>query len=727
VYKIKDVWRKKQVTSVLFLDIEGAFPNAVNKKLVKNLTKRQVPSLIIQFMINMLIGRMTCLKFDDHKSERININNSIGQGDPLSMVLYQYYNADLLDIPNSASEFAAAYVDDTILVATAKTFEDAHETLSKMMTREGGALQWAREHNLKFEMSKLALMDFTHQSKKVTRPPLLIANTEIEASKSAKYLGVFIDQNLSWKEQEVYATKKGAAWAVQIRRVVRPDWGLTPKFARRMYISVMLLRILYAIDIWAPPTYVKKHKAKPLANKRFTMCLSSIQRAGTLAVVGGLRTSPTDALCAHADILAVQLELDKSCHRAAARMAMLLHTHPITKLYCRSAKHKVKQHKSPLHFLSLAFEAAHNKYKMIVVAGCNPALMGKHPFRTDIQGSKDNSKEVDKQAPEQIKIYSDGSAHDSKVGAAAIMTKNSRTTRAIHYHLGSAEEHMVFEAELVGILMGLYLIETNPKGNASYTIGVDNQAALKALTSKFSKPGQYLAAEALKAAAHLRKTKGKKYALTFRWTPGHSGIPGNKEADIEAKKAAEGVSSDQANLPKTLRRQLKRSKSASIQAENTTRKARWRREWAGSPRYAKFKNIDPSLPSHKFIKLISNPRISRADASKIFQLQSGHIPLNAYLHHFKQKDNTQCPACRAPKETPQHFLLECLAYAYKRWKLRPKKGELEAKFTELLTSEKKIITLAHFVNATGRFSEESNEHPTKETKAKTKEAQAAQA
>ena len=29
VYMIKDAWRKKQVTSVLFLDIEGAFPNAV--------------------------------------------------------------------------------------------------------------------------------------------------------------------------------------------------------------------------------------------------------------------------------------------------------------------------------------------------------------------------------------------------------------------------------------------------------------------------------------------------------------------------------------------------------------------------------------------------------------------------------------------------------------------------------------------------------------------------
>jgi hypothetical protein len=78
-----------------------------------------------------------------------------------------------------------------------------------MMTREDGALQWAQEHNSKFKMSKLALMDFAHQSKKVTRPPLHISNTKIETSKTAKYLGVYIDQHLNWKEQEVYVTRKG--------------------------------------------------------------------------------------------------------------------------------------------------------------------------------------------------------------------------------------------------------------------------------------------------------------------------------------------------------------------------------------------------------------------------------------------------------------------------------------------------------------------------------------
>jgi hypothetical protein len=39
VHKIKDSWRKWQVTAVLFLDIEGVFPNAVTTKLLHSMRK----------------------------------------------------------------------------------------------------------------------------------------------------------------------------------------------------------------------------------------------------------------------------------------------------------------------------------------------------------------------------------------------------------------------------------------------------------------------------------------------------------------------------------------------------------------------------------------------------------------------------------------------------------------------------------------------------------------
>ena len=80
-------------------------------------------------------------------------------------------------------------------------------------------------------------------------------------------------------------------------------------------------------------------------------------------------------------------------------MATLLHSHPIMKIYCRSNKQKVKRHKSPPHHRSNAYKAMHKEFKTMLMAGCNPALMGKQPLRTDVPGSKDDSKEMDKQAP----------------------------------------------------------------------------------------------------------------------------------------------------------------------------------------------------------------------------------------------------------------------------------------------------------------------------------------
>ena len=215
-YKIKDAWRKHQVVSVLFLDIEGAFPNAVNERLVHNLRTRKVPTKIVKFIQNLLKERSTTLKFDDFVSERIALDNGIGQGDPLSMILYQYYNVDILDVPSSDHESASAYIDDAILVATAKDFTRTHDILADMMKRKGRAIEWSTKHNSKFEFSKLALIDFAHRNCKKEDPNLEISDITITPTQSTKYLGVFLDQHLSWNTHTAHTIKKGADWSSRI-------------------------------------------------------------------------------------------------------------------------------------------------------------------------------------------------------------------------------------------------------------------------------------------------------------------------------------------------------------------------------------------------------------------------------------------------------------------------------------------------------------------------------
>jgi hypothetical protein len=253
VHKIKNAWRQGEVSSVLFLNVEGAFPNAVPARLVHNLRKRRIPRRYSDFITGMLEGRVTRLKFDDHVSDAISINNGIGQGDPLSMVLYQYYNANILDVPNQKNEAAIAYVDDALIMATAKDFDTMHRILSNMMTREGGIHDWSKTHNSPLEHSKLALIDFAHRNKVAERPTLPLPTTSLTPTNSTKYLGIIIDQHLNWKAQHAYAIEKGSKWASQIRRIARPSWGITPMYACHLYIGVALPRILYSADVWCGP------------------------------------------------------------------------------------------------------------------------------------------------------------------------------------------------------------------------------------------------------------------------------------------------------------------------------------------------------------------------------------------------------------------------------------------------------------------------------------------
>ena len=142
MHKICETWRTNRVVSVLFLDVEGAFPNAVTAKLKHNMKKRRIPKAIISFVEQLLTNRRTRLKFNGYVSNIIKIANGIGQGDPLSMLLYILYNADLLELPDHPTdEDAIGYVDNIALIATGNNFTETNNWLKDMMTKVDGGLR----------------------------------------------------------------------------------------------------------------------------------------------------------------------------------------------------------------------------------------------------------------------------------------------------------------------------------------------------------------------------------------------------------------------------------------------------------------------------------------------------------------------------------------------------------------------------------------------------------
>ena len=108
-------------------------------------------------------------------------------------------------------------------------------------------------------------------------------------------------------------------------------------------------------------------------------------------------------------------------------------------------------------------------------------------------------------------------------------------------------------------------------------------------------------------------------------------------------------------------------------------------------------------------ELISDDNLSRNDASRIFQLRAGHVPLNEYLERFKRMDSAQCPACGHPRENVQHFLKDCPAYKHERWPLHRLCKTEEPTLKDLLNKEELTIPLAKYIRATGRFDRQDQE------------------
>jgi ribonuclease HI len=571
VHKIKSAWREDRVASVLFLDVEGAFPNAVTNRLLHNLKRRRIPAILIRFISNLLTNRRTKLRFDDYTSDFIDITNGIGQGDPLSMLLYILYNADLLEIiDDELNEDAIGYVDDIALIASGTDFVDSTNRLKQMMTKEDGGLQWSKDHNSKFEVSKSVIVHFTRKTMPdpetergripLDKPKLSLNGQEVVELECFKYLGVQIDAQLRWKEQAQRATANATKWILQYRRLTRPSTGVGAKLMRQLYLSVALPKITYGLDVWYTPPSKPVGYTKSTGSVGVLRNLEKTQRLATTAITGTMRSAPTDLLDAHAGLLPMELALRKECHRAMVRSLALPSTHPLHQIIKSARRNPPTKHLGPIDQLIKTLKLRNIKFETI-----NPSFQDWERVRqlkTVIADSREDSISFEHSDTADFKVFSDGSGQDEGIGASAILYKKGfvRPRKDLQMYLGSKSKHNTYEAEAVGAILAAWLIRNTPEMiGKRVSLYIDNQAIVLALTGNGHSSGQHLI-QAIKTA-----TYGLPCNTTVRWISSHSEVKGNEAADKLAKAAAHGRSSRRADLPHLLRSDLPVSISAAKQ------------------------------------------------------------------------------------------------------------------------------------------------------------------
>jgi ribonuclease HI len=688
---VKHQWRKGKIVAGIFLDVKSAYPSVYATRLVDRLHQLSCPQYLISIISSFLAERSTSIRMGDYLSSPFPVKEGLPQGSPLSVTLYILYNSSLLMNNNCSLEdnkISIGYVDDIVHLVAAESME---LTLKLLQEEASRSLDWGRKFGAIFDPKKAVLMFFS--CKNLAPPPFVFDGYTHNFQKTTRWLGIILDQRLTFSEHLRKVKTTGDLTLMQLERIIKSTYGLNTGLARRLVISVFYSRILFGSIIW----YTKKN-AKSVAHT-----LEGLYNRACRLITGLFRQTPLPFVRKSSGLL-TPLEIHlRNSHFYILRSLSYPSPHPVLHILQKELTDKTPPHPSPVHQILMpnsSFTFPVNQIETILPMPAPPWI---EPI-AEVQNLNDKREDVIQRIPQQLNqelrnqtlvIFTDGSWIPEKgAGAAAVAHPSGK-------HLATsicpADSISNFEAELIGIKLAITLAEKiitadHAREIEAVAIFCDNQGALLLSADPMSRSsGQHLYIDNF----FCMKLLGRQIKLY--WCPGHEGIKANEIADTLAKTAAEGnlTTHDITSLPLTV------GKSLAKLRQLTRSQLKSPEEWTEED----LRRFPYRKDCKKLVQALDQQE--KGLAATIFQLRADHAPLNNFLFKIKTILDPRCTNCFV-QENAAHFLMFCDRYKNARATLkrnlkRSKCGANTDSFRSIMDNPNAMTEVSNYILATNRF------------------------
>jgi exonuclease III len=252
VQNILQSLNRHEGTIGIFYDFSRAFDTVNISLLLAKLDTLGVRGIASQWIKSYLTDRKQSVRIANDgieaQSTAIDLNVGIPQGGTLSPLLFILFTNDIID--HATQGKLTLFADDTSQLVSGA---DARNLASKA----AGQLQnWAECNNLILNQKKSVLIQFRSNPKPfITSPLVILAGKSIPVQPDTTFLGVVIDDQLTWTKHITKTCSKVATGCFLLKKIMEVS---TLNTAKMLYFACIESRLRYGIILWGQATNVNR-------------------------------------------------------------------------------------------------------------------------------------------------------------------------------------------------------------------------------------------------------------------------------------------------------------------------------------------------------------------------------------------------------------------------------------------------------------------------------------